>query len=56
MARKIAAERFRFIRDLAKLKRACMLDPVCNCFAKFFLRRLSKPGQLGNAIGFAGLQ
>ena len=33
-----------------------MLDPVCNCFAQFFLRGLAKAWQLRDAAGFAGFQ
>jgi len=33
-----------------------MLDPVCNCFAQFFLRRLAKAWQLGDTAGLAGFQ
>ena len=56
MGREITPKRFCLPGDLAKLKRARMLHPVRNCFAKFSLRRLPKAGQFGDSPGLARFQ
>ena len=56
MDREIPPKRFCLTRNLAKLKRARMLDPVRNCFAKSFLRRLTKAGQFSDPTGLARFQ
>ena len=56
MGREIIPKRFRFTGDLAELKRACMLEPVRNCFAKSFLRRLTKAGQFSDPTRLARFQ
>src|SRR5260370_4064938 len=56
MGREIIPKRFCLTGDLTKLKRTRMLHPIRDCFAKFFLRRLTKAGQFGDPPGLAGFQ
>ena len=56
MRRQIRAQRFRFRRNLPKLKRARMCCASCDRLANFRLRRLAKAGQLRDPARFACLQ